>query len=532
MTVQLHAARAAEGSPPGRIENILATAKGGGFLAGGNFFEFGVRFVIALLLARLLGPADYGLYVLAISAAVLFSGISQLGLDDAMVRYVAILSGRDDRSGTWGAIQIGLGVSTAVAVVLGAVLYAAAQPVAETLFDQPDLTPSLRFVAALVPFLAISNVLAGVARGFGRMDYAAFAENVVMSLVRLGLLAAFFLIGELDLFVAVVIFGISDIVASLTLLYLVNQEIPIVGILRKDVRRDVGAILRFALPLWMSGVLRQFRRNIETFLLGALAAASSVGIFAVVGRINLVGHVFLLSILLAVKPILARLHDRRDQGGLQHIYRTSTRWALTLNVPFFLVMVLYPEPILMVFGEAFGAGATALIILSFAELVNAATGICGPMIDMTGHVRVKLFNSVLWTFLTITSSAVLIPRWGVVGAAAAVFIAMVVVNVLCVLEVWILERLVPFDRTLWKPTAAALAALGAGLILNGLIPVGTSFTAAAVEGSLVCGIYLGLLLLFGLAAEDREVLRRALERARLLFGRTRAAPAQVAEKVG
>lgn len=532
MTPRAEATNIAEASPPGRNENILATAKGSGFLAGGTFFEFGSRFLIALLLARLLGPGDYGLYVLAISASVLFAGISQLGLDDAMVRYVAILSGRGDRSGVWGTIQIGLGVSIAIAMVMGGVLYVGARPIAEGLFDQPNLIPSLHFVAVLVPFLTISNVLAGVARGFGRMDYAAFAENVVMSLVRLALLSVFFAADQLNLFAAVVIFGISDISASLTLAFLLHREAPLQGIFRRDVRRDVSAILRFALPLWMSSLLRQFRRNIETLLLGALAAVSSVGIFAVVGRVNLVGHVFLLSILLAVKPILARLHDRREQEGLQHIYRTSTRWALTLNVPFFLVMVLYPEPILMVFGNAFGAGATALVILSFAELVNAATGICGPMIDMTGHVRVKLFNSVLWTILTVTSSALLIPRWGVVGAAVAMLIAMVVVNVLCVIEVWVLERLNPFDRTFWKPGTAALCALGAGVALNWWMPVGTSLVSAAIQGTLICGIYLALLLLFRLPAEDRIVIRRAVRRVRPLLGRPRVAPAKVAERVG
>jgi hypothetical protein len=74
-------------------DHILAAARGTGFLALGSFFEVGVRFLIALMLARLLGADSYGLYVLAVSAATLFASFSALGLDDAMVRYVAIRSG-------------------------------------------------------------------------------------------------------------------------------------------------------------------------------------------------------------------------------------------------------------------------------------------------------------------------------------------------------------------------------------------------------------------------------------------------------
>ena len=58
--------------------NVLSTAKGGIFLAGGSFFEFASRLVIAFLLARTLGVKDYGLYVLSISVAGIYTGISLL----------------------------------------------------------------------------------------------------------------------------------------------------------------------------------------------------------------------------------------------------------------------------------------------------------------------------------------------------------------------------------------------------------------------------------------------------------------------
>jgi O-antigen/teichoic acid export membrane protein len=103
--------------------NVLAAAKGWGFLAGGRAVEFVSRFLVALLLAHLLGARDYGLYILAISSVTLVAGISVLGLDQAVVRYVAILSGRRDRAGIWGTIQIGLVVGAAVGAAMGGALY-------------------------------------------------------------------------------------------------------------------------------------------------------------------------------------------------------------------------------------------------------------------------------------------------------------------------------------------------------------------------------------------------------------------------
>lgn len=494
--------------------DILATAKGSGFLAGGTVFEFATRFVIAFVLARYLGAEGYGLYVLALSAATIFAGLSQVGLDDAMVRYVAIMSGRRDPAGLWGTLQIGFGISMLSSLVMAAVLLLAAQPIAEGIFHEPRLTELLSVIAFIVPFLAFSNVLDGVLYGFRRMDSVALAENVIQTLVRVALLLVVALLGHLDVLAAVVIFGISDVAASVAMVAILHRQFPLNRRIGSEVRRDVRDVFGFALPLWISGMLRQFRRNVESVLVGVYAAASSVGVIAIAHKANLVGHISLLSILVAVKPTLARLHDQGDKDGMARLYTAATRWTLMLNVPFFLVLVLYAKPILSVFGETFATGAAALTILAFAELVNAGTGICGPVIDMTGHTRVKVANSVLWTVLVVAGNALLVPRWGVIGAATAASVAIVAVNLLTVGEVWLLERLSPFDRRYLKPVGAGLGALAVGLALRSWMPVGTDPAAAAFQGVLVGLSYLALVWVLGLAPEDRMIVDRVVSTTR------------------
>jgi len=227
------------------------------------------------------------------------------------------------------------------------------------------------------------------------MDYAAFSEKVVQSVVRVVLLVPLAVIGKLHLVAAVVVFGIADVASSVALVVLLNRVFPITQPRGQDARRDSRAVMGFAFPLWISGLLRQFRRNIENVMVGVISTVANVGIFSVVGKINLVSNVTSQSIYIAVRPVLARLHDRGDRVALGHLYVTSTRWTFALNIPFFLITILYARPILMLFGPGFEAGAFALVIVAFGQLANAATGICQPMIDMTGHTRVKLANTVL-----------------------------------------------------------------------------------------------------------------------------------------
>jgi O-antigen/teichoic acid export membrane protein len=511
-----HGDRAPTAPPPEARSagDILATAKGTGYLIGGTFFAFACRFVIALVLARGLGVEGYGLYVLGVSAATLFAGISLFGIDDAMVRYVAILSRRDDRDGLSGTLQLGIVVGALGGLVMGALMFVCAGPIADRLFDQPELGGLLRIFAVVVPFLTLSNVLLGTTRGFRRMGEAAFAETVVMSVVRMGLVIVLALVGWLHLYPAAIAFGLADVAASVTLIVLLNRAFPIRDAFRRGVRRDVRAIVTYAAPLWLSGLLRQSRRNIQNVMLGAMSSIANVGIFAIASHVSLVATTTSTSIYVSSRPLMAQLHDEADRERLGRLYATTTRWTFCLNVPFFLIIALYPEAILGVFGGAFENGATALIIVAFSSLVGAATGTCQGLIDMTGHTRVKLANAILNTVVLVVSGAILIPRSGVVGAAVASLIAVAAVNVASVIEVWILERYLPFDRAWWKPIGAALGALAIGLALRSLSTVGTDPLAAALQGTLVSVSYVGLVLALGLAPDDRLVVGRAFDRIR------------------
>src|SRR4029453_16814351 len=79
-------------------------------------------------------------------------------------------------------------------------------------------------------------------------------------------------------------------------------------------------------------------------------------------------------------------------------------------------------------------------------------------------------------------------------------------NGVCVLEVWILERLLPFDRTFLKPAVAAVIAMGLGLALRLAFPPGARLLPAALQGCLVVGCYVGVILFLGLTADDRMVI--------------------------
>jgi O-antigen/teichoic acid export membrane protein len=499
---------------------MLQTAKGGGFLAAGQVFEFGMRFVIAFLLARVLGATEYGMYNLAISAAVIVATLSSLGMDDGMIRYVAIMAKKRDEAGVWGTLQIGFGIGIVMSVLTGVGLFLLAEPIGLRLFHEPDLVPLLRLFALIVPPLTLSNILVGAARGFKRMDYSALAENVVQFVIRLILIAILALI-DLNVYAASAVFGLSELAATLTLIYLLHKQFSFKRPVRQA-RYDFREIFNFAIPFWMSGLLSKFRKNIQAVLLGTLNTVTGVGIFSIVSSINLVGRISYQSIIASVKPFLAELYAQDNLEQMGRLYQTTTRWTLMTNLPLFLLMVLYPGPLLSIFGESFVAGATALAVLAYAELANAGTGICGSIIDMTGYTKLKLVNSVIWVILLSVSNVLLIPRWGILGAATATLLSTTLINLLRVTEVWLLLRLQPYNRSFLKPLAAGLGTFVSAQILNQWLPADATIFHTALHIVFVLAVYVGLSLLLRLDPEDKTVLLRLSQRASFLLAQGRA----------
>jgi O-antigen/teichoic acid export membrane protein len=501
-------------------QHILTAAKGGGILTAGRMFAYGARFIVAFMLARLLGAEEYGLYVLALSAATMAGAIGMFGLDSAVVRYVAVSSGKRDDAGLWGTLQVGVGGGVLISALAGLGLIALAQPIAEQVFHEPELVPLLRLLGLTIPIFTLSDLLVAANHGLKKMLHSVIAEDVAQPLIRIcliGLLA----LGDLDAFQAIIAFVIADLAASVILLRLLNREFSLKRPL-KAARRDVREIAGFSLPVWISQLLKKFRGNIQSLFLGAFSTVTSVGVFTVASKITVFGRMSSLSFMDSAKPIVAQLHAQGEREQMGHVYQTTSRWIFVLNLPVILTIMLLPGPILSIFGESFVAGATALVILACANLVNVGTGIGGTIIDMTGHTRLKLVNSVLQIILVIGTNLLLIPRWGVLGAAVASLISLSTIQVLRQLEVWILFRLLPYNRSFVKPVAAGLATLVIALAIRQWVPTDASLLHTVLHVIIVFAAYAGITLLLGFPAEDRAVLAQMYRRASSLFSQSRA----------
>jgi O-antigen/teichoic acid export membrane protein len=154
-------------------------------------------------------------------------------------------------------------------------------------------------------------------------------------------------------------------------------------------------------------------------LLAAHHSAAEVGIFRAAWQITSVFNLIIISFDSVAGPRIAAAHRIGDLTGIARTWRQAVAIIFLLALPLFVVTLVYPEQLLGLFGPEFGAGATVLRILVLAQLINVLTGPVGSVLVMTGGERYALANSLLALGVAVVCAFVLIPRYGLTGAALA-----------------------------------------------------------------------------------------------------------------
>lgn len=497
-------------------QDVILAAKGGGIAFAGNLSMYFIRFGFGVVMARLLGAELLGLYSLSETVIGIVSVLALLGLDAGLARYIPIAAGKKDEARLWGTMQTGIALSSLVSLVFAAGVFLLGGPLSSQVYDRPDLAPVLRLASLSVPIYALMATLTSITQGFKRMEYKVYTQDITYNLLKLILSAVLIWVG-LSVMGAVIANIIAMAVTVAMLFTFVHRLFPLNRPLG-TAKRDTGAMLRFTLPVYLSQVLRQFSGSIEALALGFFGVMSGVGIYTTALRLSGIGSMFHTSLQAIAIPMISDLHSRGRLEALRRVYQTTTKWGMTFNLPIFLTITIFAKPLLAIFGDDFVAGAAGVAILAFATLFNASTGVCGSMITMTGHSKLSFANSIIHLGVNITLDLLLIPLWGVMGAALAVTLTGMLINTLRVAQVFVLLRLWPYDRSFLKPLAASLIAAAATYGLNRWLPLRPVALQVAAGTLLLWSVYALVIVALRLSAEDRLVLDRLWARLGRLVG--------------
>jgi len=484
--------------------DVRMLARGGTLALAGVAASAVLQFLLVLVVTRGLGAVGAGIFLEAVALFTIVAGVAQFGANTGLVRSLPRLTvlGRADELRRVVAVAI-LPVF-ALSIAAATAIFVLAPQLTGLLFhgiDAETAVATVRIFACVLPLAAPTIVILSATRGLGSMRPYVAVQNVVLPALRLLLVLVIVLAGLGGAAVAAgwaVPLGAAFVAGAIWLRRLLPDRParPPAG----SVRELASEFWRFSAARGLAGILGMTVTWVDVLLVGALRSTREAGIYAAASRLSIAGAYALQAVGMAIAPRISALLTSGRHQSVEDLYRLGTWWLMALTWPLYLTLIAWAPFVMGLFGPEFAAGQSAMVILSAAMLVNLATGNVTVVLLMSGRSALNLANAFASLVLNATLNAVLIPAYGMTGAALAWAASILFINLAPLVQVRLgLGVRSPLGRGFAVVAVAALLCFGLGSL-------GIRWTLGSSTGTFVLALVSGSAVYVALLHRFRQTL--------------------------
>lgn len=388
-------------------------------------FGLGTSFFIVLLISRWFGVINYGSYSLTFTIAQATAMIFGLGIPNALI----MLTGNKNFNEIEAKKLLfsGLKVTLLFSLIPSILFYLSADFIAVRLFDNINLNRFFEIVACTIPFFIIHELFLYYFISVKKFIHYNIFMFVLPNLFLILFLLLFYYMSKTDSYTFLA-FALSIVLIVLIEIIVVYES----KIHKTPKVISSKALIKTASPMLFSGLLLYLLNWTDVIMLGIMTNEREVGIYNIAYKIGSVGFLVIVSVSTIITPKIAALYGSGNMKELQKLIHSSTRLISILTIPLVLVLVIGSDFVLSFFGENVIEGSTTLIIVSIGVLFSAIAGNVDQILNMTNNQIVLRNITIISFFINIIFNFILIPNFGIKGAAIASLISNVFINSVCV----------------------------------------------------------------------------------------------------
>ncbi len=463
-------------------------ARGGALNLVGAGVSSVVNILLVLAIARGVTQAQAGRFFAATSVFLLVAMVAKLGANTGLVYFIARLRalGRPDLIGA--RLRTAMLPVAGAAVLLGAALWIFAEPLADLTVrgDTTQTESYLRILAVFVPLAALADVTLAATRGFRKMKPTVVADLLARPVMQLAFIV-------LVLAVDAPLWWLAVAWAAPYLPELIAARLWLHSVHRRDNRPATttsadgfGAsdFWRFTWPRAVTSVVHLALQRLDIILVAALLGPAEAAVYTVATRFLVVGQLGAQAMTTVVQPRLAELLAVRDRAGAGAVYQLASAWVVLITWPIYLLAIVLATQFLAIFGKGYTGATSVITILAIAMLLKTICGMVDVVLNMAGRTMWTLINSVTALAVMVGLDLVLIPEYGIIGAAWGWAAAIAVNNLLPLAQTITSLKLHPFGPGTWR--AALLCA-----VCFGAIPLAARWISDSDPAWLVASIAAG-----------------------------------------
>jgi O-antigen/teichoic acid export membrane protein len=379
-----------------------------------------LRWAIQVLVARWIGVSAFGHYSYALAIAQIFAVVAGLGLGPSAVKLIPDYAARARWALLRGFVRRSRGLTALAGLGLGAAASVLLLLVRPRQFDMTTLVLGLM----LAPLIALSNLEQELSRARERILITYALPQILQPALEVATVCGIWVLaGQLS----------AGLALGMRIGTIAGVLLPQMTSLRSALPREVLRVrpgyedrrwLSIAAPMLAIGLGSILSSRGDLIVLGWLRPADEVGIYSAALSIAALVSLILTATVARAGPMFSTLFASDRRSELERCAQHASRLSLWPSLPLIVLLALCAKPLLALYGRDFDRGIVPLMVLLIGQLINATTGPVGYLLAMTGYERRMVMVVVGAAIVDFLISLVLVPWFGMTGAALSSMLAL------------------------------------------------------------------------------------------------------------
>lgn len=395
--------------------------------------------IVNFLVARFYGASTVGIISIITTIVSMFSMLALMGLNISVLKLIPARLAEGLPLSAASIYRKGLGIISLASLAVGLLLCVFSDTLAHNYFHNQ----AYQFYIFLAGIFLVTNVWfeynSSTLRAIGKIREAAWYTTISNAFKPIIILIICFL-------------GLADsIIVIAFLFFYALSSLPLFGPVLRFFRAgdhqiandqntasgtdSVKEILRLSFPMLVTASATLTISYMDFLMLGYYVPEAQIGYYTISTKLAQATVFILASVNAVSAPKFAELFQQKKNEALRQLVVKTTRMILLLSLPVTVILIVFGNQILQVFGTDFVSGYVALVLLALAKIVSAACGSVGYLLNMTNHQKVYRNIILISCCINISLNLILIPEWGINGAAFATMVSIIFNNIVALIYI-------------------------------------------------------------------------------------------------
>lgn len=408
-------------------------------------------YLYRVVIARYYGPEVYGLFSLAFMIVGLFVVLSSLGFVEGIARFIPRYRAKKEKEKIRYLTNFSKNILFISSIFSAVILYFTSEFISISFFHNAELILYLKIFAFLIPIHTFTNFYFSIIRSHEKIKINSFGANILQNLFKLFFLILFVFLG-IKSFETISFSYFLGIFSGLVFAYFYCKfKLPDVFLKSKlSEKNKIDLKKRFfsySWPLIFLAIIGTLMFWLDTFLIGYFKDVYWVGIYnaaiPIVSLLIISSEIFMQMFF----PLITRELSSKNIIVVKELSKQITKWIFILNLPLTILILLFPGIFInLFFGTEYLSANNALRLLITGQFIFLLGITSNKLLLSSGKSKVVLTNIIFTSIINFALNFILIPRYGINGAAFATSISLIILGLLMIGENYYLNKIFPFRR--------------------------------------------------------------------------------------